>query len=195
MSALTHFSQWSLLSQSLRTKQFYYLCNNCCKSVDIYHFVLPVLSQQYLFRPVCPNTRGKYIRSLSVCTREIWSRSFCSAVHRLSIQLLNKRPCHQKISASAMTASPGHHLCIQKTGKAPRLNPGASQRSMGSILILLPQEQRSIFESTAGYTGEEDRSVVCSRRFIILSENRCNLGSTPFCWRFACLDGALKNHR
>ena len=35
--------------------------------VDPHNSALSILSLQCLFRRVCPNTKGKYIRSLSVC--------------------------------------------------------------------------------------------------------------------------------
>ena len=51
-----------------------------------------------------------------------------------------------------------------------------------------------MFKYLTEYTGEGDRSVVCSRRFITFFEDRSKLGSTPLCWKFTYLDGALKNY-
>ena len=50
-----------------------------------------------------------------------------------------------------------------------------------------------MFRDFAENTGEVDRSVICSRCFITFFEDGADLGSTPLCREFACLDGAFKD--
>ena len=50
-----------------------------------------------------------------------------------------------------------------------------------------------MFKDLAENTGEGDPSVICSRCFITFFEDGADLGSTPFCGEFACLDGAFKD--
>ena len=51
-----------------------------------------------------------------------------------------------------------------------------------------------MFKDFAENTGEGDQSVICSRCFITFFEDRADLGSTPLCGEFACLDGAFNFH-
>ena len=50
-----------------------------------------------------------------------------------------------------------------------------------------------MFQDLAENTGEGDRSVICSQCFITFFEDGADLGSTPLCGEFACLDGAFKD--
>ena len=51
-----------------------------------------------------------------------------------------------------------------------------------------------MFKDLAENTGEEDRSVICSQCFITFFEDGADLGLTPLCGEFACLDGAFKDY-
>ena len=52
-----------------------------------------------------------------------------------------------------------------------------------------------MFEHLAENTGEGgDRSVACSQCFITFFEDGGNLGATPLCWVFTCVDRTLKDN-